>query len=398
MADDEEIVLRLTKVRQLAYAENRDQNPAALFATDGDDDPLAIHRFEVESGDPSYIAMADGNSMVDILCLLAEAFRHWNMRRIPLIAICGKHGNPCGAAIDWHDPKVALLKALQGDTVAVMGGELVTNFPIDDELGQLVLAPPEDLNIGRKNWGLDLIIAHSFSQNAVALLGKREKRRLLSNPELFFLPSLKVGWVFRPVRGGFLRQKAPQFVLTPAQIIHWTGQPLSDRDFENLLIAWAVCWRASSNTVTLAKDQMLIANGCGQQDRIACVRLCLERANRAGHDTKGSVFASDAFFPYAENSKMPNWRLSVIKDLIESAGVQVNNNDRRDVLRLLSMAAGFIAELDNREGPELLIDAGCLGGVVPADGKNLEEVKALFEKAGLSVAFVAAEHRGFAKH
>lgn len=125
---EEAITFTARKVRQLAYAENRDRNPADLFATVGDDDPLAIHCFQVESGDPSYIAIADGSQMVGVLCLLAEAFRQW-MGRVPLIAVVGKHANPCGAAIDWHDPAAALLKALRGDTVAVMGGELVTNFP-----------------------------------------------------------------------------------------------------------------------------------------------------------------------------------------------------------------------------------------------------------------------------
>lgn len=261
----------------------------------------------------------------------------------------------------------------------------------------MALALPENLDIGRKNWGLDLVIAPLFSSEAINLLGKREKRRLLSNPELLnpLLPKAK--WVWRPVRGSWLRQKAPHFVLTPKEIIHWTGQPLADKDFESLLIAWAVCWFSSSNTVTLAKDNMLIANGCGQQDRIACVRLCLERANRAGYDTKGSVFASDAFFPYAK-SKEPDFSDFVWPFPDSLPFFELTKSNPKQVLRDIAKVAMYISHLDNREGPELLIDAGCLGGVVPADGKNLEEVKALFTEAGLSVAFVAPEHRGFAKH
>ena len=99
------VAIFLEHVAELAYAENRDQNPAHLWATDSVD-PLAMHRFQVISGNPSYIAMADGNGLVDILCTLAEAFRRWQ-GKVPYIVVAGKHGNPCGAAIDWCDPLIA---------------------------------------------------------------------------------------------------------------------------------------------------------------------------------------------------------------------------------------------------------------------------------------------------
>lgn len=398
----EDVKISLVDGRELAYAENRNQNPAFLYS-DGSDDPRAMTRFKVVSGDPSYISMADGSQILEILCLLSEAFadfiRKRGIAKVPYIVIAGKHGNPCGAAIDWNDPSIAIHKALVGDPVAVMGGEVITNFPITPILGKALFAPNQGVDIGRENWGLDIIFAPEFSDEAVDLLGRREKRRLLSNPNLTmaWLPSEE--WTFRPVRGGFLKQKASRFLLTLDEIVHWTGgKPLSDEDFLTLLIAWAVCWRASSNTVTLAKDNMLIGIGCGQQDRIACVRLCLERANRAGHSlAPRTFFASDGFFPYATGSS--NKSVERLKEVYGDFQEELSSaRSANTFFKRFAELTNFVSRYDKREGLELLVDAGCAGGVVPADGKNLEEVKDFFRRSVMNVGFVKAEHRGFSKH
>ncbi|OGY41114.1 MAG: hypothetical protein A2Y67_00690 [Candidatus Buchananbacteria bacterium RBG_13_39_9] len=389
--------LMLQHERDLAYAENKCQNPATLFSDPDNDDPLALHRFKVISGNPSYTALADANGVLEILCILAEAFRH--SRGTPYIAIAGKHGNPCGAAIDWKDPGVALLKALSGDTVAVMGGEVITNFPITGELGNLLFQVPPNMNIGREKWGLDLVMAPEFAPEAVEILNKYEKRRLLSNPNLLNPVLPTTTWMYKPIRGGFLRQKQYPFILTPQGVNEWIGSPLTGTDFESLLIAWAVCWKASSNTVALAKDRMLIGLGCGQQDRIACVQLCLNRAIRAGHDTKGSIFASDAFFPYAESDIKKEQVKAIYKRFTELDEQSfLTKLTPKELLKSWSKVVSAFLLADAREGTELLIDAGCKGGVVTADGKELPHVQELFKKSGLSVAFVAPENRGFAKH
>ncbi|MDD5341093.1 MAG: hypothetical protein PHC97_01495 [Patescibacteria group bacterium] len=388
------------KALDLAYGENKCQNPATLFSF-GNDDPLALDKFKVEVGDPSYIAMADGNGVLQIMCVLVEAFRR-NFGKVPYIVIAGKHGNPCGAAIDWHDPARAIFKALIGDKVAVMGGEVITNFPISDELGKALHKPPADFNLGRERWGLDLIIAPEFSANTCELM-KAKKRRLLSNPALINPTLPNDAWMYKPVRGGFLRQRVYPYVLTMDSYETSVGPAVEAADLENLLIAWAICWNASSNTVALAKDSALIALGCGQQDRITCVRLCLERATRAGHDTDGSMFASDAFFPYA-SSPEPN--LEDMSDFIDNADGEFIEyayycqkvGKPKGVLATLGGLSLFIAKYDNREGTELLIDAGCKGGVVVADGKELPKVIELFGQTGLSVIFVDKINRGFAKH
>jgi len=392
--------LFLGPAKELAYAENKDANPAKLHPLEGNNDPLALHRLEEISGDPSYISMADTGQLIDILCRLAEAFRLY-CGRVPYIALAGKHGNPCGAAIDWQNPVIAIRKALNGNSVAVMGGEVVVNFPITDELGKELYAPtPESrLNIGRPNWGLDIISAPSFSKNAIELLGQREKRRLLVNKYLVAPVLQSDEWELKTVRGGFLKQKTPRFILKIEEAQELVGEyiwhSISSEEIDTLFIAWAVCWRASSNTVALAKDRMLIGLGCGQQDRIECVRLCINRASGAGHSTKGSIFASDAFFPYP-SGKLPS--VKEIMSVFKSFKIKKIPTKPRQLLVLLNEFILNFQRLDKREGPELLIDAGCIGGVVPADGKNFPLVKEIFGKAGLSIVFLKKENRGFAKH
>lgn len=390
--------LALKDGRELAYGENKCQNPAFIFSG-GSDNPLAMTRFKVLAGNPSYIAMADASQLVDILCLMAEAFRR-SMGKAPYIAIAGKHGNPAGAAISWEDPAVTIKDALMGDHVAVMGGELITNFPITDELGWLAHSTSEYRDvIGREHWGLDEILAPAISDETIETMGRKAKRRLLVNLALIQAPFPQEAWTYRRLHGGdWLKQRLSPFVLSPPEIQSWTGRPLEGENLANLIIAFACSWRASSNTVALAKDLKLIGLGCGQQDRRACVRLCLDRASRAGHNTRGSVFASDAFFPYASapcESKALVGVMSVF-NILRDRLKQTDNNKERVII--LAELASLIDRNDRREGPELLADAGCIGGIVPADGKELPQVKKFFNDAEMRVAFVAPENRGFAKH
>ncbi len=347
--------------RPIAYGENRDQSPADVFRSLGSQDPLGLYAFDRVSGVPGYVNAAGTDRALALVSLVAESFRkNLGAREQPHVVIACKHGNPCGAAVGWGDPVAVARKALLGDPLAVMGGEILANFPVTDEVAQALFSVPKELRaqVGRDKWGPDVVIAPAFDEAAVALLGKRESRKLLANPALAAPAMPPDEWMFRPTRGGFMRQRVPHYVFGDDEVEWVSGKELDAEELATTLLAHAAAWRATSNTVVLAKDGMLIGAGVGQQDRAACVRLALDRAQRAGHDIVGSVFASDAFFPFAQRTRM------------------------------------------NRpmEGPELLMRAGCDIGVVPADGKRLEEVRELFRSSHMRVAFIPKEHRGFSQH
>ncbi|MBI2051131.1 MAG: hypothetical protein HYT31_05050 [Parcubacteria group bacterium] len=356
----DEFTVTFRVASELAYGENRDQSPA-FVCSDGSDDPLALHQFAVVSGTPGYINMADCDRALQVLCLMHEALKRQFPGKFPFIAIACKHGNPCGAAIDWRDPVVAVFKAMDGDPSAVMGAEVMVNFPVTGEVAEIIYLIPDHLqdSVGRKFWGPDVVFAPAFDDEAVALLGKREKRRLLVNPALGqpFMPRYE--WVLRPARGGPLCQRAPVYVFGDGGI-DWAfdRSTLSSDDLATIILAWAVAWRSNSNCVVLARDLKLIGPGVGQQDRRFCCKLGIERAKAAGHTTTGSFFASDAFFPFATRNR----------------------------------------DSDPPDGPELLFEAGCRGGVVQADGVRLAEVKAFFAEHKMRVAFIPSDHRGFSNH
>ena len=269
------------KARQLAYGENKYQSPATLFRAY--DSPLAWHNFNVLTGDPSYISIADGDRALGVMCAMTEAFRI-NCQRIPAICIACKHGNPCGIGISFDWPGVAILKALFGDPIAVMGAELMVNFPIDGEMGRIIyeVQEAERCEVGRRYWSVDVLYAPSVDSAIVELLGNKERRRILVNPALSNPESTRM-WMRREVQGGWIRQKDYHYVLDLKDLVMATED--FTRHVNNMIIAWAATWRSVSNTVAIANDDMLQALGAGQQDRMACVKLCVLIAAHAPNTT-----------------------------------------------------------------------------------------------------------------
>jgi phosphoribosylaminoimidazolecarboxamide formyltransferase/IMP cyclohydrolase len=362
--------------RDLKYGENPYQKAGIYRTGEANDDPLALPNFKVLSGNPGFVNLTGVDRGLRVLCRMAEAFRRKGdsltippngdvVNVLPYIAIATKHGNPCGAAVNFTDPLEAMLDALMGNPQAVLGAEIITNFRIDDGVADLLFRVPEEYQkvAGRKKWGVHVITAPGFSGEAKELLGKFEGRSLLANPALY-KPTMPSGRIMRPVRGGFILQDYPGFVFGLDEVSRWafpgidSGAPVDDHELTDLIIAWAVAWSANSNSVAIASAGKLIGLGAGQQDRRECCILAVQRAIDAGHDLSGSFFASDGFFPFAEK-----------KD-----------------------------EESLPEGPQILSDAGCIGGIVPEGGRRLEEVMDFFHRAQMRVAFLPPEYRGFSQH
>lgn len=280
------------------YGENAWQTPAGLFSC-GTDDHLALDKFIVVEGTaPSY------NNFVDIERLLqamthAAAALDKNFGSVPFIAIGGKHGNPCGAAVGDNREDVAS-NMLKGDPLAIFGGLVMVNFAITPELAELFAGKL-----------LDGIIAPGISPEAIEMLRrKKDKCRFIVNPELSFLNirSLDQAPRFRYVRGGFLRQ--PNYTYVPGLAENGADEgimilyPLSSETKRDISLAWAIGSTSNSNTITLVKDGKLIGNGVGQQDRVGAAELAIRRAQRSNHDLEGAAAYSDSFFPFPDAPKV----------------------------------------------------------------------------------------------
>lgn len=336
---------------RLAHGENPYQEPASLFsALQGGNDPLALHRFERVSGEePCFTNMADLDCVVATLCRLTGAYRKLG-GGVPHIVIAAKHGNACGLSLDRTDPLDALERALWGDPAAIWGGEVVVNFELHGGHAERLLRSARRGELhGSPAWMLDVVAAPAFSRDAVELLGKRARRKLFQNPALAD-PSLPGDrWSYRGVRGGFLRQPHPAYLLDFGELECPSGG-VPGASLDDLLIAWAVAYTSNhgGNEVALALKRALIGAG-GGPSTVAAVATAVARARANGHETKGSSFAADAFFPFTD-------------------------------------------------APRILAEAGCACGLVPRGGKHEGEVRSFFAERGVWVGYLPERYRGFCRH
>jgi phosphoribosylaminoimidazolecarboxamide formyltransferase/IMP cyclohydrolase len=277
------------RVATCKYGENAWQAPAHLYST-GTPDPLALDKFVVVEGmPPSYNNWCDIDRLLQTMTHITAGYTINQGVNTP-IAVGVKHGNPCGAAAGPYLSKV-LAKMMAGDPLAIFGGLVMTNFEVDDALCESLTGKM-----------LDGIIAPAFTEGAIAMLRRKgNKCRFIVNPALRGLAgNLDQTPRFRFVRGGFLVQ--PNYTFIPdfgrGEIVkHGNATTAQECD---MMFAWAIGSTSNSNTITLVKDEQLIGNGVGQQDRVGAANLAITRAQRSGHDVTGAAAYSDSFFPFPD--------------------------------------------------------------------------------------------------
>ncbi len=199
-------------------------------------------------------------------------------------AVIIKHTNPCGAAMG-NDIYEAYKKALKTDSKSAFGGIVAVNGKIEENLADLL-----------NQIFLEVVIAPGFSEGARDLLQKKKDRRLiLSNKKL---PN---DFQFRTSCGGYLSQTADNVVLNENDLKVVTARMPTERELNDLRFAYTVCKHVKSNAIVFAKDRMTYGTGAGQMSRVDSVRIARMKAEEAGLDLRGSVVASDAYFPFADN-------------------------------------------------------------------------------------------------
>lgn len=316
--------------QQCKYGENAWQTEAALFGT-GSPDLLALDKFQLVAGSaPSYNNLADVDRLLQTVTHIAAGWEV-NFSAVPFIAVAVKHGNPCGAAVAEH-PSIVLRDMIEGDTRAIFGGLVMTNFKFTKGLAEVLLTHKTGKGERRI---LDGIIAPSFHEAAIDMLKRKgDKCRFLANPALAALNrhSLDTAPRFRYVRGGFLHQPNYTFVFDlndPNLQQFGTIDPDIEYD---LLLAWAIGSTSNSNTITLVKDGMLIGNGTGQQDRVGAAELAIKRARDAGHVTEGVVAYSDSFFPFPDAVEV--LAKTGIKAILTSSGSKMKGGGDPETIRV----------------------------------------------------------------
>ena len=286
-------------VRACLYGENPWMTPAGLYSTDTGD-PFALERFEPLIGSPSLVNYTDLDRLLQILTHIAAAYE-LNGLLVPFMAVAVKHGNPC-AAVVGHDPARVLRELVTCDSQSIMGGVVMINFPLTEALADILLT--HEMPEGKKRL-IDTLAASGFVMSDVAEVFRRkhDKCRVLQNQALacLGLNAIDSATRFRYVRGGFLKQPNYTYVLDLRDVnLQRFGPSPSLGQLLDVLLAWAISATSNSNTITAVLQGRLIADAVGQQSRVRACKLAAMIAADTGRSLKGTVVASDSFFPFTD--------------------------------------------------------------------------------------------------
>jgi phosphoribosylaminoimidazolecarboxamide formyltransferase/IMP cyclohydrolase len=243
----------------------------------------------------------------------------------PAVAII-KHANPCGIAVG-ADVADAHRKAHACDPVSAFGGVIAVNRPVSAAMAEQVAEV-----------FTEVVVAPGYDEGAVEILAAKKNIRLL------VCEPLGTGEVeMRPVSGGLLMQQRDYVDADGDDPSNWTlatGEAASAEDLADLAFAWKACRAVKSNAILLAHDGASVGVGMGQVNRVDSCKLAVERA---GDRSRGSVAASDAFFPF-------------------------------------------------EDGPQVLIDAGVTAIVQPGGSMRDELTVEAAKKAGVTMYFTGTRH------
>lgn len=194
-----------------------------------------------------------------------------------------KHTNACGAATG-SNVKEAYLKAFQADTISAFGGVLAVNKEID-------LAAAEEIN----KLFFEILIAPSYSKDALELLKSKKNRMLLRQKK-----ALTEKRQVKSILNGIIEQDLDLKTDSKSDLKVVTKKAPTPAEVDALLFASKICKHTKSNTIILAVNGQLLASGVGQTSRVDALKQAIEKAAAFGFSLKGSVMASDAFFPFPD--------------------------------------------------------------------------------------------------
>jgi phosphoribosylaminoimidazolecarboxamide formyltransferase/IMP cyclohydrolase len=312
----ETLVTAFTKVAELRYGENPHQR-GAYYAELGARVHLLSRVEQLHGKELSLINLLD----LSAVRLLLREFA------LPACVIV-KHANPCGVAVAGTIEE-AYDRALASDPVSAFGMVCAVNRPVSAGLGEALAER-----------FIDVLFAPEYDEAALAALQQKQAIRILRDKERRGFPRGERD--FKRVLGGLLVQDRDWDIEDREGMEVACGDP-SEELWGDLLFAWRVCKHVGSNAIVLGKELATIGIGGGQTSRVDAVKLALDKAREHGHDLKGAVLASDAFFPFPD-------------------------------------------------GPRAALEAGVTAIIQPGGSKRDDEVTAAVQKAGATMVLTGRRH------
>ncbi len=260
--------IKLENEQHLRYGENPHQK-AVLYKENFDDIYEVLHGKEL-----SYNNMLD----IDAAYSVISEFRDDR----PTASII-KHGNPSGVATS-DTLLEAYKRAFATDTVSPYGGIIIFNRKLE-----LATAMEADKIFS------EIILAPGFDKDSYELLSKKKNRRLVSFK--FSTESNEL----KKITGGYLYQERDNMVLKPEELKVVSKKQPTEEQIQDMIFAYKVVKHTKSNAIVFVKDRQTLGVGAGQPSRIDSTEIAIMKSKEFNLNLKGSIVASDAFFPFPDN-------------------------------------------------------------------------------------------------
>ena len=257
-----------TKIQELRYGENPHQK-AAFYKDPEATGGIAASR-QLHGKELSYNNIVDMEAAWD---LAAE----WKDEAACVIV---KHTNPCGTALGKTAAE-AFRRAFEADSKSAFGGIVAMNRECDKETAE-AMAPIF----------FEVIMAPSFSQEALAILETKKNIRLIEVPAVT-VPE----WQLKKVSGGLLVQTPDDSAETRADCTVVTKRAPTEEEWAAMEFAWKIVKHVKSNAIVISGKDVTYGVGAGQMNRVGSAEIAIAEA---GEKAKGAVMSSDAFFPFGD--------------------------------------------------------------------------------------------------
>lgn len=272
----EELAFGYRRIFSLRYGENPHQRAAFYEPVMGSDIPSLRGR-QIQGKELSYNNLNDADSALRTV---------WDFPPPACVAV--KHAAPCGVAMG-STPREVFERAFEADPVSIFGGVVAFNCPVDKETAEAM-----------KKVFLEILMAPKFTPEALEILGSKKDLRVIPIAPNGFEGSTRAParYSVRSAMGGILLQEQDSLLPRDEDWQVVSKRSPTDQEIRDLRFAMTVCKHVKSNAIVFAKDGATVAIGGGQPNRVDCVRIAAERAREKA---RGSVMASDAFFPFPDS-------------------------------------------------------------------------------------------------
>lgn len=296
------------RVQSLRYGENPHQEATFYEIPNYKGISLATAN-QLHGKELSYNNIQDANAALEIVLEYDEP-----------TAVAVKHMNPCGIGLD-DTLAGAFKRAYEADSISIFGGIIAVNREVDKATAEQMA-----------EIFLEIVIAPSFTEEALEVLTQKQNIRLLEIP---MEEDVEVYEKMVSVKGGLLVQTNDTGKVTEADLEVATDRAPTEAEMADLLFSWKAVKHVKSNAILLGKHKQTVGVGAGQMNRIGAAEIAIEQA---GDKAKGAVLASDAFFPMPDTVEAA--ARAGIKAIIQPGGSK-RDQDSIDVCNQHGIAMVF---------------------------------------------------------